>query len=164
MQNEIRHFSKPQTAAITGLSEWQINYIIRTELIIPAIRSNPGRGRRTLFSYTNLIQLRCLKEILAAGIAIKGLTKAIRKNRALLARLGGTESNIGYLITDGTDLYLYQSDTSLHRLTASDGQQLSFGFLIDLRKVTETVVINIRKPQAMPRYSARTASQSPKRQ
>ena len=67
-------FSRQQVVNITGLSARQLNYWRRTEIIEP---SNTTQGGHARYSFTDLIALKTVKQLLEHGVSLQKVRKSI---------------------------------------------------------------------------------------
>lgn len=67
-------FSRLQVANITGLTARQLNYWRRTEIIKPA---NITQGGHSRYSFTDLIALKTVKQLLEHGVSLQKVRKSI---------------------------------------------------------------------------------------
>ena len=67
-------FSRQQVANITGLSARQLNYWRRTKIIEPANITQGGHAR---YSFTDLIALKTVKQLLEQGVSLQKIRKSI---------------------------------------------------------------------------------------
>src|SRR3954466_1700461 len=91
-----------QTAAITGLSVHMITYLGRHEILTPTVR---GRGRTRLYTFSDVLFLKVIAELLARGIEVKRLRQSLQLARSegeLWIDIRRTPRR--YLVTDGTEL------------------------------------------------------------
>jgi DNA-binding transcriptional MerR regulator len=63
-------FRAPEACRIVSITYRQFDHRARTELVTPSLR--PGRGSRTprLYSFTDLVELRVITQLLDSGIRI----------------------------------------------------------------------------------------------
>ena len=71
-------FRGPQACAIVGISYRQLDYWARTGLVRPELKEAKGSGTQRLYSFTDLVHLRVIKNLLDAGVALPKIRKAIR--------------------------------------------------------------------------------------
>ena len=69
-------FSGTKTATVVGISYRQLDYWARTDLVRPSLVDAHGSGSRRLYSYRDLLELRVIKSLLAAGIKLESVRKA----------------------------------------------------------------------------------------
>ncbi len=67
-------FSRQQVANITGLSARQLNYWRRTGVIEPSSTTQGGHAR---YSFTDLIALKTVKQLLEQGVSLQKVRKSI---------------------------------------------------------------------------------------
>ena len=118
-----------QTERLTGLPRTMLDYLCRSEVLRPSAVPCRGRGRRRLYSFSDLVLLRVIARLLESGISVLKLRKslaALRKRHPELAtrRIAGS-----LLVTDGVRIYLRQSAQVVEDLACG---QLEFAFVIQL--------------------------------
>lgn len=67
-------FSRQQVAKITGLTARQLNYWRKTSIIAP---SHTTRGGHSRYSFTDLIALKTVKQLLEQGVSLQKIRKSI---------------------------------------------------------------------------------------
>ncbi len=67
-------FSRQQVVNITGLTARQLNYWRRTEVIKPSATTQGGHAR---YSFTDLIALKTVKQLLDHGVSLQKIRKSI---------------------------------------------------------------------------------------
>ncbi len=67
-------FSRQQVVTITGLTARQLNYWRRTSVIKP---SNTTQGGHARYSFTDLIALKTVKQLLDHGVSLQKIRKSI---------------------------------------------------------------------------------------
>lgn len=67
-------FTSRQVTTITGLSQRQLTYWRRTELVTPAQSSQGGHAR---YIFSDLVLLRTIKQLIDAGVSIQRIRKSI---------------------------------------------------------------------------------------
>ncbi|MDP8987795.1 MAG: MerR family transcriptional regulator [Actinomycetota bacterium] len=75
----------PQVCNIVGITYRQLDYWARTDLIRPSIADARGSGSQRRYSYTDLLELKVIKNLLDAGVSLRSARKAI----AYLRQQGG---------------------------------------------------------------------------
>jgi DNA-binding transcriptional MerR regulator len=63
-------FTAKRTAEIVGITYRQLDYWARTDLVKPTSPA-AGSGSRRTYSYTNLLELKAVKQLLDAGIKLE---------------------------------------------------------------------------------------------
>lgn len=130
-------FTTQQAARLAGFkSVSMIDYLCRSGVLVPSRRSSPGRGRSRLYTWDDLIYLRVLNKLLEKGLPVRGLKKALKAAKKISPRFHRDTKPLKYLITDGKDVWLRQSESEIIRVI--DGQ-LEFAFILDLHQVHKEV-------------------------
>ena len=125
-------FSIAEAANLTGLRRPMLDYLCRAKILVPSHPGARGRGRRRLYSFGDLLLLRVLARMLAAGVSVKRARESFKNLNKHCARIGPMSSVASYLITDGERVFLRESNQSLEDLAESG--QLSFLFVFELGK------------------------------
>ncbi len=75
-------FRGPQVCNVVGITYRQLDYWARTDLLRPSITDAKGSGSQRVYSYTDLLQLKVIKQLLDAGVSLRSTRKAIECLRA----------------------------------------------------------------------------------
>ncbi|MGI9033770.1 MAG: MerR family transcriptional regulator [Acidimicrobiales bacterium] len=97
----------PQVCAIVGITYRQLDYWARTNLIRPSIADARGSGSQRQYSYRDLVELKVIKSLLDAGMALQKARRAIEYLRANL----GTDIASASLVLNGPDSVLLARDS-----------------------------------------------------
>jgi hypothetical protein len=132
MARKLTGFVTAQAASISGLNGLMVDYLARTEVVIPSINAKPGRGRPRLYSFGDLVALRTVKVLLEAKVEVKNVKSCIA---ILQKKYGKTLTNCpgDFLFTDGKSIYLRSGKELVDDV--SKGGQLVFLFMCDLRQI-----------------------------
>lgn len=87
-------------AAITGLSQRQIDYWDRTHFIKPSLAMSSGKGTRRLYDFIDLIQFRVAASLREKGISLQKIRKCVKYLRQNRERLERPLASLKFL-TDG---------------------------------------------------------------
>lgn len=121
-----------KAALLSGLSPSMITYLSRIEVFRPSSHAEPQRGKRRMFTFTDVLFLRVIGELLAKGIEVKRLGAALRDAKAdAEGWLDIKQSPRRFLVTDGAELFV-RREGQLESKTFNG--QLAFGFVFDLRE------------------------------
>src|SRR5712672_4012656 len=71
----------PLVCKIVGITYRQLDYWARTDLVRPSVCDANGSGTQRLYSYKDLVELRVIKQMLDAGIALQSARKAVESLR-----------------------------------------------------------------------------------
>jgi DNA-binding transcriptional MerR regulator len=124
-----------QAAKLAGLSPHMITYLGRIEVLTPTVR---GRGRTRLYTFSDVLFLRVIADLLARGIEVKRLRQALQRARsecALWIDIRRTPHR--YLVTDGTELFIRNRG---HLESKTRNGQLAFAFVLDLAPAHRALV------------------------
>lgn len=149
-------FSSREVAEFSGLSMAMVNYLYRTGLIIPSIGRKRGKGIERKYSFGDLVILKSIAKLLDAGVSVLRLKKALVNLRKLHTDITLDKMPGAYLVTDGKEIYLKQSNGVLELLING---QLGFLFVVDVESVRRDAVsytdkINIQNKNAALNISA----------
>jgi len=99
-------FRGPQVCALVGITYRQLDYWARTGLLRPSIADARGSGTQRRYSYTDVVELKVIKQLLDAGISLQ------RARRAVECLRGGLGAGLASanLVLVGTDSVLARSD------------------------------------------------------
>jgi DNA-binding transcriptional MerR regulator len=137
---EEQGYRVPEVCRIVGISYRQLDYWARTELVRPSVRDAGGSGTQRLYSFQDLLQLKVVKSLLDAGVALHQIRKAIEYLRETKQSLSGVT-----LMSDGRRIYTPESPEAVVDLL-SKGQGV---FAIAVDKVwtdLEGSLAKARKP------------------
>ncbi len=95
-------FRGPQVCTLVGISYRQLDYWARTGLLRPSIADARGSGTQRLYAYTDVLELKVIKQLLDAGISLQRARRAVE---CLRAGLGGDLASAN-LVLVGTDSVL----------------------------------------------------------
>jgi DNA-binding transcriptional MerR regulator len=70
-------FRGPQVCALIGITYRQLDYWARTGLLRPSIADARGSGTQRLYSYTDVVELKVIKQLLDAGISLQRARRAV---------------------------------------------------------------------------------------
>lgn len=133
---------------LSGLTAHMITYLGRIEVLIPS--GNPGgRGRRRLYTFSDVLFLRMIADLLARGIEVKRLGQALRRVKSEADDWLDVKTRPRhFLVTDGTEVMLRRRG-QLESKTM-DGQMV-FAFVLDVAAAHRPLA------ELWPRETARRA-------
>jgi DNA-binding transcriptional MerR regulator len=99
-------FRGPQVCALIGITYRQLDYWARTGLLRPSIADARGSGTQRLYSYTDVVELKVIKQLLDAGISLQRARRAVECLRDGL----GADLASSNLVLVGTDSVLAHTD------------------------------------------------------
>jgi DNA-binding transcriptional MerR regulator len=132
-------FTAEQACRFTGTTAHQLRYWDRIGLVRPSVQSTGGRpGVRRLYSFRDLIALKCVRSLLEGGMSLQRVRRAydyLRKKAGLEQHLSEVK-----LVTDGESIFkICHTDGEL--VDALKEGQMAFFLAIDevARSVDERV-------------------------
>jgi DNA-binding transcriptional MerR regulator len=102
-------FGGPQVCKIVGISYRQLDYWARTDLVRPSLADAKGSGTQRRYSYTDLVRLKVVKNLLDAGVKLATARKAIEYLRDDLGESLETAS----IVLDGVNSILARTGDDL---------------------------------------------------
>ena len=143
-----------QAANLSGLTVDMITYLGRVDILKPSLGG--GRGSRRLFTFSDVLFLKVIADLLARGIEVSRLKASLRKARSEADTwIDIRRAPRHYLVTDGTELFVRRKG-ELESKTM-DGQ-LAFAFVLDLLPTHRQIVAGWPAP-----FSASTPVRSGRR-
>lgn len=105
---EVEGYRAPQVCKLVGITYRQLDYWARTSLIIPSLQKAKGSGTQRLYSFSDVVQLKVIKNLLDAGMSLKKIRSAVEILRAEM----DSEQPLAdvTLLSDGQTIYAAHSD------------------------------------------------------
>ena len=112
-----------------------LDYLERSEVFVPAKRRIKRRGKRRVYGFRDLLILKAIGRLLAAGASVAALKKALQqfqadKWSADRASLANGSEILRYVVLSGGEVLYARGSQSLFDLTK--GGQMVVNFVIDL--------------------------------
>ena len=139
----------PAVSNMVGISYRQLDYWATTGLVTPSVRDAEGSGSQRLYAFEDIVQLKVVKKLIAAGVSLQRIRKAIDfiRDRGLSLR------NIT-LMSDGTHVYAYDDDRQVIDLLAQ-GQGV-FGIAVEpIYSELQATIAELPAERAAPPVSRR---------
>jgi DNA-binding transcriptional MerR regulator len=108
-------FRGPQVCSIVGITYRQLDYWARTHLIRPSITDAKGSGSQRRYSYSDLVELKVIKNLLDAGVSLQSARKAVEYLRENL----GEDLASANLVLNGSRSVLCRTDGEIVDLVRS---------------------------------------------
>src|SRR5688572_17908942 len=102
-------FRGPQVCSIVGITYRQLDYWARTHLIRPSITDAKGSGSQRRYSYSDLLELKVIKQLLDAGVSLHSARSAVTYLRENI----GSDIGSANLILVGESSVLVRSDREI---------------------------------------------------
>ncbi|HXZ62442.1 MAG TPA: MerR family transcriptional regulator [Acidimicrobiales bacterium] len=107
-------FRGPQVCDLVGISYRQLDYWARTGLLQPSLAAAKGSGSRRMYSYSDVLELKVIKQLLDAGVSLQSARRAVECLRNDL----GTDLASANLVLTGTTSVLARSNGEVVDLLA----------------------------------------------
>ena len=117
--NVVRSYTSKQTQEIAGITYRQLDYWARTGLVQPSVASASGSGSRRAYSYSDLLRLRIIKDLLDGGVGLQQIRDVFRNHRDIL----GEDLAEGRLVISGSEVLFMTGPDELVALLQRPGQQ-----------------------------------------
>ncbi|HET9258962.1 MAG TPA: MerR family transcriptional regulator [Acidimicrobiia bacterium] len=107
-QREMGGYRAPQVCKLVGITYRQLDYWARTGLIVPSLAQAQGSGSQRMYSFSDVVQLKVIKNLLDAGMSLKKIRSAVE---ILRAELDSDQPLADVtLLSDGQTIYAAHSD------------------------------------------------------
>jgi predicted RNase H-like HicB family nuclease len=115
-------FNARQACAITGITSRQVTHWDARGVVKPSVCPASGRGSRRLYSYIDLLVLRTVRSLREQGVSLQKVRKCIQYLRR---RFPDVSMPLDFctLITDGTEVYLIEDESTLIATVKRQGQR-----------------------------------------
>src|ERR1700681_3438459 len=107
-------FHGPQVCGLVGISYRQLDYWARTGLLQPSLATAKGSGSRRVYAYSDVLELKVIKEVLDAGISLQSARRAVECLREDL----GADLASANLVLTGSSSVLARSNGEVVDLRA----------------------------------------------
>jgi DNA-binding transcriptional MerR regulator len=145
--HEAGGFRGPQVCKIVGITYRQLDYWARTDLIRPSIADARGSGTQRRYSYRDLVELKVIKGLLDAGVALQTARRAVEYLRTTL----GDDIASATLVTDGSGSVLVRTDGELVDLVRKGQGVLSIVALGGVKEALDAAITDLPAgPKAVP--------------
>lgn len=70
-------FRGPMVCKTVGITYRQLDYWARTKLVTPSVKPAEGSGSQRLYSFTDIVHLKIIKNLLDAGVSLQQTRRAV---------------------------------------------------------------------------------------
>ncbi|MHB8330247.1 MAG: MerR family transcriptional regulator [Acidimicrobiales bacterium] len=134
-------FRGPQVCTLVGITYRQLDYWARTGLLRPSIADARGSGTQRLYSYTDVLELKVIKQLLDAGISLQRARRAVECLRAGL----GADLASANLVLVGTHSVLAHGHGEVVDLLKGGQGVLNIVPLSGVLEELDTAILLIRR-------------------
>jgi DNA-binding transcriptional MerR regulator len=107
-------FRGPQVCALVGITYRQLDYWARTGLLRPSLAEARGSGTKRVYAYSDVLELKVIKQLLDAGVSLQSARRAVDCLREDL----GADLAATNLVLTGTRSVLAKSNGEIVDLLA----------------------------------------------
>jgi DNA-binding transcriptional MerR regulator len=111
---QVGGYSGPQVCALVGITYRQLDYWARTGLLQPSVATAKGSGSRRVYAYSDVLELKVIKQLLDAGVSLQSARRAVECLRDDL----GSDVASANLVLTGTSSVLARSNGEVVDLLA----------------------------------------------
>jgi DNA-binding transcriptional MerR regulator len=148
-------FRGPQVCNIVGITYRQLDYWARTDLLRPSISDAQGSGTQRIYSYTDLLQLKVIKQLLDAGISLRSTRKAID-----CLRSSGDVASASLVIADDRSVLAHSGEELFDLLRGGQGV---LSIVVGMGKIVSEVDVAITELVAARQAAEAARVQAPAR-
>lgn len=141
----VDSFVIAEAAALCGLSAYMLDYLCRVGVLMPSAGVRRGRGRARRYSFGDVVMLRAISQLLAAGLSVQRLKVALRALRPYHNKISATSTPAKYLVTNGTDVF-FKDGNKVFDLDGSG--QMTFLFVLEIADLQRQVISEQKKRHA----------------
>jgi DNA-binding transcriptional MerR regulator len=76
-RTQVGGFHGPQVCKLVGITYRQLDYWARTGLLQPTVATAKGSGSRRVYAYSDVLELKVIKQLLDAGISLQSARRAV---------------------------------------------------------------------------------------
>ena len=155
-------FSADTARRLTGVTYRQLDYWDRTGLLRPSIRGAAGKGSRRVYSFQDVVELRVVSGMLASGVSLPAVRKAVRYLQANFDHLTRPLAQLT-LAASGRSI-LVRTEDPRHLVDATAGGQVVVAVSVAaIVRELERSVVEISTPRQIEfKLRGRTYDEFPK--
>jgi DNA-binding transcriptional MerR regulator len=153
--SHVGGFHGPQVCSLVGITYRQLDYWARTGLLQPSVAAAKGSGSRRVYSYSDVLELKVIKQLLDSGVSLQSARRAVECLREDL----GADVASSNLVLTGTSSVLARTETEVVDLLA--GGQGVFNIVPLAGVVGELEADIVRLDQANTEKPARKTRPAP---
>lgn len=147
-------FRGPQVCKLIGITYRQLDYWARTGLMRPSLADARGSGTKRLYSYSDVLELKVIKQLLDAGVSLQSARRAVECLREDL----GADLASAKLVLTGNRSVLAKSNGEVVDLLAGGQGVFNIVPLSGVVDELEAAIVDLGAPERQSRpVSARVA-------
>lgn len=134
-----RGFGTQRTAEIVGVTYRQLDYWARTDLVKPSLVTASGSGSRRLYSYSNLLELKVIKNLIDNGIRLEQIRKIFLYLREDL----GTDVATAQLVISGSTSVVVHTGDEIIDLLQGGQTALNVLSLAGVKEQVDAAIVSL---------------------
>ena len=134
----------PQVCKIVGITYRQLDYWARTDLLRPSLAEARGSGTQRRYSYRDLLELKVIKRLLDAGLALQSVRTAIGYLRENL----GEDVAAANLVLNGSASVLASTGEEIVDLLRGGQGVLNIVPLAGVKEELDAAILSLDQPDA----------------
>lgn len=154
----IEEFTISEAVKYSELPSTMLDYLCRSDVLVPSVSGCPGRGRPRKYSFGDLVILRVLSKLLERGVAVSRIKRALQQLRTSNTEITRGSLPGRYLVTDGQSVFFANRNGVIENLNA--GGQFAFAFVVEVKHVRDDVVARIKKNNGVRQSRKRSRRKS----
>lgn len=152
-----RGFSTQRTAEIVGVTYRQLDYWARTDLVKPSLVTASGSGSRRLYSYSDLLELKVIKNLIDNGIRLEQIRKIFLYLREDL----GADVSTAQLVISGTASVVVHTGDEIIELLQGGQTALNVLSLAGVKEQVDAAIFSLfPEPEPEPEPESERDSDS----
>lgn|SRR3990167_2109006 len=141
----MQNFSSKLVSQIIRASYRQLQYWDETGLVKPSINQPSGKGTVRIYSFTDLIQLKVLKELRGEGVSLQKIRRCLSYLRRNMPQIKRPLTELKFL-TNGESIFVLTADKKAIIDTLKKGQ-LIFSFALGrMVEALKGEILRFKKP------------------
>ncbi len=149
-------FNSKTVSRLVGVSLRQIQYWDERGFIRPSVKLAGGRGTQRLYSFSDLIQLKVVKNLTECGLSLQKIRRCLDHLKRYSPEKVAPLQNLKY-VTDGEKLFVLTSDKS----KILDVMDRQFVFSLGIGNLVKELNGKVRRMSGQPAEKALRVARSP---
>lgn len=128
-------------AQLADLTPWMVEYLAREEIVVPSYANEGVRGRKRLWTFGDVVILRCLAKLFKSGVSVKRLKDSLFSNKSMIKKISKNisyDSTLKKLVSDGINVIFLDESRGKESYISQSGQYV-FEFVIDINFIRREV-------------------------
>ena len=136
--NIKQFYTIAEAAKLSGLKSGMVDYLCRTEVVMPTEQRSRGRGIHRRYSFGDVVILRAVARLLLSGVSPAKLKKSLNDLRKHHSDITPDSLPAELIVTDGVNIFLRTREEYLETLDGSG--QMAFSFVLEMRSLRQDIL------------------------